>query len=70
MAYEVVETWKCIADENHRYHFTKNNCVVRNDGKFLFINNKGVLNFSGMGQRATVADFRKKFNNMLGWIKQ
>ncbi len=72
--HKVVETWKSHMDQVHLYHFTKNDRVVRTgikggDAKLLFVNEKGVLNFSGMGQRAVVADFRKRFNDMTGWEK-
>lgn len=72
--HKVTETWKPVTGGSHLYHFTANDRVVRTglqggNAKLLFITDKGVLNFSGMGQRATVADFRKKFNDMAGWVK-
>ncbi len=73
--HKVSETWVCPGDNKHLYHFTKNDRVVRTgvlggNAKLLFITEKGVLNFSGMGQRAVVEDFLKKFNRMAGWTKQ
>lgn len=72
--HKVTETWVSHMDTSHRYHFTKNDRVVRtgtSDGnaKLLHITERGALNFSGMGRRATVADFREKFNDMAGWTK-
>lgn len=65
-----VETWKYPGDNVYLYHFTKTGNVIRSDGKVLYITDTGVLNFSGMGQRATVADFKRKFNDMRGWIQK
>jgi len=72
--HKIVETWKTVSDNKHLYHFTENNRVVRTgiqggNAKLLFISEKGVLNFSGVGQRAVVADFRTKFDDMRGWDK-
>ena len=72
--HKVVESWKTVSDAHHVYHFTKNDRVVRTglqggNAKLLFKTDKGVLNFSGMGERATVADFRARFNDMAGWTR-
>lgn len=61
-------------DPEHIFVFKDDNTVIRTneDGgnrKKLFISKSKVLNFIGLGQLATVADFKKKFNNMAGWEK-
>ena len=72
--HKVVEKWKTHLDREHIYHFTKNARVVRTgilggNAKIVYITGSGKLNCSGMGNRATVADFRRVMNDMAGWEK-
>ncbi len=59
-------------DMEHLFHFTKDGHVVRtglrgDNAKRLFVTGKNVLNFSGIGRPASVAFFKKTFNDMRGW---
>lgn len=65
------EKWKTRLDPKHIFCFMENK-VVRTDleggnPKTLRVSRTGILNFSGLGSVATVADVKTRFDNMSGW---